>query len=130
MEIFRHALVCNLHLLQLLQRRRNIALNDAPQRIVINTQVAMDQPVSRGDHQSPRDLRIFTANRIRDIRCRLADQFQIAHCGIVIQPAGDKARLVESIGIGNDLLGKADHVVKIETPFAHRSVRHARPPSL
>lgn len=62
--------------------RRDILCDDAPQGVVIDTQVSVNQPVSCRDDHSPGHLRIRSSHLFWNPRCRLSDQFQIAHCGV------------------------------------------------
>lgn len=68
------------------------------------------------------------AHGIRDVSRSLADQLQVAQGGIIMQFAGNEPRLVETIGIGDDLLGKTDHVVQVKQPGARGGLRYAQPP--
>jgi len=57
----------------------------------------------------------------------LADKFKIAYRRVVDQAIGDKTLLVKSAGVLGNFLGKEDHVVNVETPFARTGFRHGRP---
>lgn len=61
------------------QQGRQIAGNDAPERIVIDTEVIVYQAVARGADQPPRDLGMRMPNLLRYVCCRFAGQFQVAH---------------------------------------------------
>lgn len=41
---------------QLRQQHRDVALNDAPKRIVVDTQITVDQTITRSDDLAPRDV--------------------------------------------------------------------------
>ena len=57
----------------------------------------------------------------------LADKFKIAYRRVVDQAIGDKTLLVKSAGVLGNFLGKENHVVNVETPFARTGFRHGRP---
>lgn len=81
--------------------------------MVVDPEINVNQAVARGNDLPPRNLRILRAHRLRNVAGRLADQLEIAHGGIVIQPAGYERSLVETIGIGDHLLGADYHVIKV-----------------
>lgn len=58
----------------------------------------MDQPVARGDDEPPGYLRIGLTNIIGNMCSRFADQFKITHGGVVVQPTGDEAVLIQRLG--------------------------------
>jgi len=64
------------------------------------------------------------ANVIWDMGGGFADQFKVAQRGVVIQSARHETGLVESVGVGEYLSGKVDHVIKVEAPCALASIRH------
>ena len=97
---------------------REVTLDDAPKGIVVDAEITVDQPVTSGDNEAPGNLRIGGTHCVRDMGRRLTDQFQVAQDGVVVKATGDETSLVEAVGIGDDLLGKANHVVKIKPPFA------------
>ena len=90
---------------------RNVATDDAPQGIVVDAEIAVDQPVASGDNEPPRDLRIGRTHCVRDMGRRLADQITVALGGIVVKAAGNETLLIEAVGIRDDFLRKADHIV-------------------
>jgi hypothetical protein len=49
-----------------------------------------------------------------------AKQFQIAHGRVIVKTIGNKRLLVESLGIGEYLLGEIKHVVEVKAPLALR----------
>ena len=103
-------------------------MDDAPQGIVVDAEIAVDQPVASGNNEPPRNLRIGRTHCVWDMGRRLADQLQVAQGGIVVKAAGNETRLIKAVGIGDDFLGKADHVVKIKPPFTLCRIRHGPPP--
>lgn len=54
----------------------------------------MDQAISRCDDLTPRDFRRVLAKRLRYMRCRLTDQFEIAKRRIIRTAILDEARLI------------------------------------
>ena len=70
---------------------RNIAADDAPQSIVVDAKIAVDQPVASGDDEPPRNLRIGRTHRVRNMGRRLSNQFQVAQGGVVeLRPLSTK----------------------------------------
>lgn len=67
------------------------------QGVVVDTEIPMDQPVAGGDDEPPGYLRIGLANVIGDMHGRFADQFQIAHSGVVVQSTSDKTVLTQAL---------------------------------
>jgi hypothetical protein len=67
---------------------------------------------------------VCLAHRFWDVGRRLPDQFQVADRGIVVEPVGDQAGLIQTLGIGYDVLAEVDHVIDVETPYP---LRHERP---
>jgi hypothetical protein len=103
-------------------------LDNAPKRIVVDAKVAVYQAVAGSDDEAPGDLRMGRARGIGNVRRRLADEFQVADGCILVEPTGDKPRLVEAIRVGQHLLGEGDHVVYVKPPFALGGIRRARRP--
>jgi len=99
------------------QQCRHIGLNDAPQGVVVDAEIAVDQPITGSYDHPPGDLRMRGSNLVRDMSRRLAGEFQVAQGSIVDEPARHESGLVETIGVGEYLLGENDHVVEIEAPF-------------
>ena len=57
---------------QLWQQSGNVAAYDAPQGIVVDTEISMYQAVTGGDNEPPWYLRIGLANLIRNMGSGLA----------------------------------------------------------
>jgi hypothetical protein len=66
------------------QQCGNVVPDDAPQGVVIDAKISVDQPVARGDDEPPWNLRICRTYDIRNMRCRLAGQFKITYRGVII----------------------------------------------
>lgn len=80
----------------------------------------MNQTVTGGDDHALGNLRIVFANFAWNVGRSFADQFQVAHRGIVVQSTLDELLLIEAFGITEYFFGKSQHIVQIETPFARR----------
>lgn len=73
----------------------NLILNDAPDRIVIDTEITVYQPIARSNNHTPRNIGMYRPDIIRNMGRCLADQFEIAQRSVVIQATGFKTYLVE-----------------------------------
>lgn len=63
---------------QLQQEFGNLILNDAPDRIVIDTEITVYQPIARSNNHTPRNIGMCRPDIIRNMGRCLADQFKIA----------------------------------------------------
>lgn len=88
---------------QLRQQGGNIGLNNAPQGIVVNSQVTVNQAVARCDDLPPWNMLRTFANRHRDMHGRFAEQLQITKRGVLGQAVGLEPGLIETMGIGHYL---------------------------
>ena len=70
-------------------------MNDAPQGVIVDAEIAVDQPVAGGDDEPPRNLRISRTHRVRDMGRCLSDQLKITQGRVVIQPAGNETCLIQ-----------------------------------
>ena len=115
------------HVAQAADQLGHIGNHHGPKRIVVDAEIAMDQTISGGHHHSPGHLRMFRTYKFRHMTRGLADKFKIAYRRVVDQAVGDKTLLVKSAGVIGNFLGKVNHVVNVETPFARTGFRHGRP---
>ena len=74
----------------------------------------MYQPVAGGNDETPRYLRMCSADNIRHMGGSFADQFQVAQRRVVVETARNEAIPIKSIGIRDDLLSERDHVVDVK----------------
>jgi len=95
-----------LHCLESRQQFGHIILDDAPERVVVDAEIAMDEAVSGGDDDAPGDFGMGCADRIRDMGGGFADQLQVAQGGVVGQATGHETGLVESVGIAEYLFSR------------------------
>jgi hypothetical protein len=80
----------------------------------------MDQAVTRCNDLPPWYRRKRITILRRDMCGGFAKQFQIAHGRVIVKTIGNKRLLVESLGIGEYLLGEIKHVVEVKAPLALR----------
>jgi len=60
------------------EQGRYIDLDDAPDSIVVHAQIAVNEPITGGDHQSPGHVGVLFANELRYMAGRLAYQFKVS----------------------------------------------------
>ena len=70
---------------QFAQQLGNVVSDDAPQGVVVNAKVAVNQPISRGDDEPPLNLRIRCTYIVRNMCCGLSYQFEVAHRSVIVQ---------------------------------------------
>jgi hypothetical protein len=87
------------------EQGRYVDLDDAPDGIVVDAQISVNEPIAGGDHQSPRYIWVVIADELRDMAGRLPDQFKVAESGVVVQAALDKPILIQAIGVRDHLVG-------------------------
>jgi hypothetical protein len=109
------------------QQSGNIRHDDAPQGVVVDAQVAVNQPVACSDDQAPWHIWMRSTDRIRYMRCGLPDQLQVAHRRVVDEAARNERLLIQPGRSGNHLLGEMDHVVDVKAPLAVDCLRHEPP---
>jgi hypothetical protein len=63
---------------QQIEQIGDIILNDAPQSIIIDTEIAVDQSISRGDDHPPWDFRMFFPDHLWDVCRRFTDQLEVS----------------------------------------------------
>jgi hypothetical protein len=63
----------------------NIRINDAPNRVVVDAQVAVNQAVARREDLPPRNVRVCSADPFGNVGRGLSNQLQIAQVGIISQ---------------------------------------------
>lgn len=81
------------------QQHGHIILDNAPQRIVVDAEIAVNQLVTGGDNHAPGDLRIGCPKVIRNMGCGFADRLQIAKGCIVNDSARQEISLVRAMGL-------------------------------
>ena len=59
-------------------------MDNAPQGVVVDAEIAVNQAVASSNYEPPRNLRIGRTHCVRYMGRRLADQFQVAQGGIVV----------------------------------------------
>ena len=83
---------------------KNVVATDAPQHVVVKTEISMRDSVSNRDNFSSLDLRHRRANRLGHLVRSLADQLDIPLRRVVVEPARDEAILIESVCIEHHAL--------------------------
>ena len=109
--------------LQARHQRGQVLSNDAPERVAIDPEVAVDQAITRGDDHPRRDLLVRAPELVRNVCGCFAEQFQIAYGCIVGQAAVEKLGLGELSRIAQRSFPEAKHVQDVKPPFA-RSLTH------
>lgn len=61
-----------LQLAQLKQQRGNVILNDAPQGVIVDAKISVDEPVARGNDQSPWDVCMLGTHGVGYVRRRFS----------------------------------------------------------
>ncbi len=90
----------------------------------------MDQAISRGDELAPWNVGPAVPDSLGNVAGCFPDQFQIAQGSVVVEPAADESRLIESLRLGQHRLCERDHVVDVEDPGPPlAAVRHEWPPA-
>ena len=74
---------CSQNLMQIPQELWNVGFDDVPDDVIIDSPKLMHEDVSRTSYQPPRNLRMVRLERLWNVRCRFADQYQIPHRGVV-----------------------------------------------
>jgi hypothetical protein len=95
-------------------------LNNAPKRVVVEAEIAVNQAVSRCDDLPPRNLRHRRLNIDWNVARSLADQFEIAQCRVLCERARDETILIHTVRVSHHALRELQHVADIQTPRALR----------
>ena len=106
----------------------HIILNDAPKRVVIDAEIAMNQPVAGSYYHAPGDFIMCIPNFFRGVGSSFTNQFKVAQSGILNRPVLNEPRLVKPLGIGKHLFSEIDHVIEVKPPFAMAGIRHSPAP--
>jgi hypothetical protein len=97
--------------------------HDAPERVAIDAEVAVDRAMTCGDDHPPRDFVVRAPDRVRNVCGRFAEPFQMA-CGCILgQAAGEKLGLGELSRLAQRSFPEAKPVQDVKPPFA-RSLTH------
>ena len=104
------------HLLKLNNQSGHVITNDAPQRVVVETEITVGNPIANSNDLSPLDLRHRRPNRFGNLVRSLADESEATKRCVVVEPARDKAMLIKSFGVKQHLAGERPHVFDVELP--------------
>ena len=87
----------------------------APQHVFVYADVAVNQLVPAGDDHASRNLRVVLSNRFRYVGGGFADEFDVAHCGVVAHCIGGKFCSARSLGERQNAFTKTNHVADKKT---------------
>ena len=113
---------------EFVEQRGYVVLDNAPERVAVDPEVAVDELIAGCNHERSRYLWIVGADCVRDISRGFADQLQIAQRCVVGQSAFRKCLLIHAMCVRNDALGKPCHVPDVEAPLTRwHLIRHVPP---
>ena len=91
---------CILQSMQIRQQLWNIIADDAPEHIVINAEIAVNQPIAGCRYLPPLYIRRREPHLLGDMGRGLTDKLDIAQCSIVNKPVCLELRLIKPLDIG------------------------------